>query len=181
VAAVWLAAPTRGDRHEFLDLVDASVDLHRPWTYPPNDAAGYRRLLERSKRPDFELRLVRRTDDDAIVGLFEISGIVRGFFQSAYLGYWVGAPYARCGYMTEGIRHLLRFAFAELRLHRLEANIQPGNHASLALVKRAGFRREGFSPRYLKIGGRWRDHERWAILAEDWRARAEKHGLPTAP
>jgi len=74
--------------------------------------------------------------------------------------------------MTEAIALMLRYAFADLRLHRIEANIQPGNVASIALVKRAGFVKEGFSRRYLKIGGRWRDHERWAILAEDWRARA---------
>jgi len=171
VAAVRLEPPARADRREFLDLVEASVDFHRPWTYPPTDAAGYRRLLDRNKRDDFDVRVVRRTDDDAIVGIFELSGIVRGFFQNAYLGYWVGAPYARRGYMTEGMRQVVRLAFGDLRLHRLEANIQPGNKASLALARSAGFRREGFSPRYLKIGGRWRDHERWAILADDVRSR----------
>jgi len=171
VAAVRLETPRAADQGEFIELVEASTDLHRPWTYPPNDGPGYRGLLERNRSQDFDFRLVRRTDDDAIVGIFELSGIVRGFFQSAYLGYWVGAPYARNGYMSEGMRHLLRHAFSELRLHRVEANIQPGNTASRKLARRAGFRREGFSPRYLKIAGRWRDHERWAILAEDVRAR----------
>jgi len=168
---VRLDPPTRADRREFLELVEASVELHRPWTYPPNDAQGYRRLLDRNKRDDFEMRLVRREDDDAIIGIFEISNIVRGFFHSAALGYWVGAPYARHGYMSAGMDHVFRLAFGDLRLHRLEANIQPGNEASLALAKSKGFRREGFSPRYLKIGGRWRDHERWAILAEEAGAR----------
>jgi ribosomal-protein-alanine N-acetyltransferase len=163
-----LEPPTHADRREFIDLVELSYDLHRPWTFPPADAAGYRRLLERNERDDFQLLLVRR-GDEAIVGMFELSGIVRGFFQNAYLGYWVGAPYARQGYMTEGMRLLFRYAFGHLKLHRLEANIQPDNRASIALARRTGFRREGFSPRYLKIGGRWRDHERWAILAEDAR------------
>ena len=72
--------------------------------------------------------------------------------------------------MREAMDLLLREAFTELGLHRLEANIQPGNERSIALAKRAGFELEGFSPRYLKIGGRWRDHERWAIRAETWRA-----------
>ena len=71
--------------------------------------------------------------------------------------------------MTEGLAQALRWIFGELRLHRVEANIQPGNAASRALARRLGFRREGLSPRYLKVGGRWRDHERWALTVDDWR------------
>jgi [ribosomal protein S5]-alanine N-acetyltransferase len=93
-----------------------------------------------------------------------------GGFRSAYLGYYIGERYAGQGYMSEGIALMLQYAFKQLKLHRLEANIQPGNSASIALVKRAGFVREGYSRRYLKIGGRWRDHERWAIVYEDWKA-----------
>src|SRR5262249_7189772 len=103
-----------------------------------------------------------------------LSQIFYGGFQSAYMGYYVGAPFAREGYMTEGLTLALRYAFTKLRLHRVEANIQPTNRPSLALVQRAGFTREGFSRRYLKIGGKWRDHERWAILVEDWKARSRK-------
>lgn len=164
---VRLDPPTAADRREFLDLVTVSVPFHRPWTFPPLDAPGYRRLLERNRGDDFEMRLLRRNDDDAILGVFELSSIARGFFQSAYLGYWVGAPHAGEGYMSEGMRQLFRLAFGELSLHRIEANIQPQNRASKRLAKRSGFRREGYSPRYLKIGGRWRDHERWALLAEE--------------
>jgi len=114
--------------------------------------------------------LAVRRDDGAIVGAFTLSQIFLGSFRSAYLGYWVGAPHARQGYMAEGIELLLRHAFRTLGLHRVEANLQPGNGASRALVRRAGFRLEGFSPRYLRIAGRWRDHERWAITVEDFRA-----------
>jgi ribosomal-protein-alanine N-acetyltransferase len=166
-ARVRLDAPALEDRREFVELVEASVRLHRPWTYPPADASSYRRLLERNRADNFFALLARRTEDDAIVGLFEFSEVVRGSFQNAYLGYWVGEPYAGQGYMREGMQLALRFAFSDLRLHRVEANIQPANKRSLALAKRSGFRREGFSPRYLKIGGRWRDHERWAILSHD--------------
>lgn len=98
--------------------------------------------------------------------------IVRGAFQGAYLGYYMFVPYAQKGYMHEGLSLVLTRAFRELALHRLEANIQPDNVASLRLVRGLGFRREGLSPRYLKIGGRWRDHERWALLAEEWRGTA---------
>src|SRR3954447_5404440 len=168
-ARVRLVEPASGDRREFVKLVEASVELHRPWTYPPADAASYRRLLERNRAENFFALLARRADDDAIVGLFEFSEVVRGSFQNADLGYWVGAPFAGQGYMRDGMRLALRFAFTELRLHRVEANIQPANKRSLALARKSGFRREGFSPRYLKIGGRWRDHERWAILSDDAR------------
>jgi [ribosomal protein S5]-alanine N-acetyltransferase len=168
-ARVRLTEPRLGDRPEFIELVEASLNLHRPWTYPPADAASFRRLLERNRADNFFALLARRTEDDAIIGLFEFSEVVRGSFQNAYLGYWVGEPYAGQGYMREGMQLALRFAFNDLRLHRVEANIQPANKRSLALVKNAGFRREGFSPRYLKIGGRWRDHERWAILSDDLR------------
>jgi ribosomal-protein-alanine N-acetyltransferase len=90
-------------------------------------------------------------------------------YLSAYLGYYAEQPYNGQGYMTEGMRLVLRRSFIVMRLHRVEANVQPENAASIALVKRAGFRSEGFSPRYLKVAGRWRDHQRWAILSDDWR------------
>ncbi len=104
-----------------------------------------------------------------MVGVYNVSQIYYGHLRSAYLGYYAFTPFSGQGYMSEGIRLTLRHAFGPLKLHRLEANIQPENEPSRALVKGAGFRLEGYSPRYLKIGGRWRDHERWAILAEDLR------------
>ena len=117
-------------------------------------------------------------DDDAIVGFFNLSHITRGLLQSAYLGYAADKPYAGNGYMRQGIQLVLRNAFLNLRLHRVEANIQPGNSASIALARGAGFRREGFSPRYLKIGGRWRDHERWAILSDENRISQKGRRFP---
>jgi len=109
-----------------------------------------------------------------IVGAIELSQIVGGRFRSAYLGYHIGEPFARRGYMREALTLALAFVFGRLRLHRVEANIQPHNRPSIRLVKRLGFRREGYSPRYLNIGGRWRDHERWALLVEEWRRGAKK-------
>jgi len=118
--------------------------------------------------PNRHRLLVCRRADGAIVGVINVSEIVRAAFQSAYLGYYAFRPHAGQGYMTEGLALVLRHAFGSLGLHRLEANIQPGNRPSRALVRGLGFRMEGFSPRYLKIGGRWRDHERWAIVREAW-------------
>jgi [ribosomal protein S5]-alanine N-acetyltransferase len=114
-----------------------------------------------------------------IVGVFNISQIVYGRLRTAYLGYYVLEPFAGQGYMHDGLALVLRFAFGPLGLHRLEANIQPENESSIALVKRAGFRLEGYSPRYVKVAGRWWDHERWAILAEDLPRRPGGSGRTT--
>jgi ribosomal-protein-alanine N-acetyltransferase len=161
------------DRDEFVSLMRASRTFHRPWATAPTDDDRFAAYIADSRRSDFEAMLVCRHEDRAIVGFFNLSQIVRRTLQSAYLGYAVGKRYSAQGYMREGMELVLRHAFLDLRLHRIEANIQPGNHASIALARGAGFRPEGFSPRYLKIGGRWRDHERWAILADDWRKRPE--------
>ncbi len=176
MSRVFLRAPDGADRDEFVSLMRASRSFHRPWASAPTDDDRFSAYLVDARRPDFEAMLVCRLEDLAIVGFFNLSQIARGSLQSAYLGYAVGKPFARQGYMAEGIQQVLRHAFLGLRLHRVEANIQPGNRASTALAGGAGFRREGFSPRYLKIGGRWRDHERWAILAEEWRIRPDVPG-----
>jgi ribosomal-protein-alanine N-acetyltransferase len=106
-----------------------------------------------------------------MLGAVSLNEIVRGSFQSAYLGYYAFEPHSGSGLMSQGVALELRRAFSQLRLHRVEANIEPDNTRSIALVQRLGFRLEGLSPRYLKTGGRWRDHERWALLREEWRPR----------
>lgn len=170
---VFLRPPNVSDRDEFIRLMRASRSFHKPWASAPTDNDRFAAYIADAQRPDFEAMLVCRHEDLAILGFFNLSQIVRRSLESAYLGYAVGKPFAGQGYMREGIELVLRRAFTELRLHRIEANIQPGNRASIALARGAGFRREGFSPRYLKIGGRWRDHERWAILADDWHQRTQ--------
>lgn len=172
---VFLRAPVRSDRREFTALMQRSQAFHSPWATAPTDDERFAAYLADARRPDFEAMLLCRAQDDAILGFFNLSQIVRRRLQSAYLGYAVGEPFAGRGYMREGIEQVLHHAFTGMRLHRIEANIQPGNASSLALAQGAGFRREGFSPRYLKIGGHWRDHERWAILADEWR---ERTGAP---
>lgn len=143
---------------------------------PVAEAAVGRLVALRPPRPDDRAacRLIHRRSDGALVGGINLTAIVRGMFQSGCLGCYIGASYAGRGYMTEALQLMLRTAFRTLRLHRVEASIQPGNRASIALVERAGFRREGYSRRYLKIAGRWRDHERWALLAEEWRPRGRR-------
>ena len=164
-----LRPPTAADQDEFIARMRASRRLHRPWIYMPETPERYAAYLARVDDPRAAPFLACRTEDGAIVGFLNISEIVRGSLKSGFLGYGGVAEFAGQGYMTEAMRLLLREAFTRLDLHRLEANIQPGNTASIALAKRCGFELEGFSPRYLKVGGRWRDHERWAIRAETWR------------
>ena len=155
------------DRDAFLDMVRESRELHRPWTYPPERADQFDDLVSRTARDDFACVISTLVGNGDIVGVFTISQIVRGYFQSAYLGYYASARHAGKGLMGESMALVLDHAFGALALHRLEANIQPGNAPSVALARGAGFRLEGYSPRYLLIGGRWRDHERYAITADE--------------
>jgi len=170
VPRVAVRTPTLADQDEFIARMRASRSLHRPWISMPETRETYAAYVARTEDPRFEPFIACRLEDGAIVGFLNISEIIRGGFKSAFLGYGGVAAFAGQGYMTEALRLVLREAFTRVGLHRLEANIQPGNVASIALAKRCGFELEGFSPRYLKVGGRWRDHERWAIRAETWRA-----------
>jgi ribosomal-protein-alanine N-acetyltransferase len=163
---VILRELTVADEGEFLGLARASIGLHHPWYTMPTTPEAFRNYLARLERPSTEGRLVCVRDSGAMAGVIVIDSIVRGRFQSASLSYGAFAGAAGRGYMSEGLSLVLRFAFGELRLHRLEASIQPANQASLALVRRQGFRREGYSPDMLFIDGAWRDHERWAITVE---------------
>jgi len=176
---VYIRPPARSDAAAFLAAVKASRKLHMGWVQPPASSERYAAFVARyglrGRVDPRELNhigyLVFRRNDDALVGVFNLSEIVRGAFQSGYLGYYSFAPHAGGGYMAGGLALVLAEAFRTLSLHRVEANVQPTNARSMALVLRAGFSREGYSRRYVKICGRWRDHIRFALLAEDWRAR----------
>jgi ribosomal-protein-alanine N-acetyltransferase len=164
---VALRVLEHSDRQEFLALARASRELHRPWTYPPERTDQFEELYARSRRDDTLCLLACLRESGEIAGVVILSQIVRGAFQSAYVGYYAHQRHAGQGYMREAMVQTVDHAFGPLGLHRIEANIQPGNEASVALARAAGFRLEGFSPRYLLIGGQWRDHERYAITADD--------------
>lgn len=155
------------DEAAFIRAARRSRKLHRPWSHLPENAEDFRAMLS---RPLGESYLIVRNDDAALAGSASLGHIVFGNLRSAYLGYSAFVPHQGQGLMTEGLGLVLRHAFGTLALHRVEANVQPDNLRSIALVERLGFRREGYSQRYLKIGGRWRDHVRYAILAEEWSA-----------
>jgi [ribosomal protein S5]-alanine N-acetyltransferase len=118
--------------------------------------------------------VICRKEDGEAVGGISLFEVIHRSRKSGVVGYLIGAPFFRQGYATEALQLVLRFAFRQLKLHRIEANIQPHNAASLALVRRAGFTCEGHARSFLKIAGKWRDHERWAILAEEWHGRQRK-------
>jgi ribosomal-protein-alanine N-acetyltransferase len=168
---ILLRVPRPTDGDEYISLNRRSKRFHAGLVQPPRDAAAFRQLLRHSRSEQCKCWLIVRRADQALLGAIEVSQIVGGKFRSAYLGYHIGAPYARQGYMREALAAALALVFGPLRLHRVEANIQPRNRASIRLVRSLGFRREGYSRRYLKIGGRWRDHERWALVREEWRRR----------
>ncbi|MER6100074.1 GNAT family N-acetyltransferase [Streptomyces sp. NPDC001728] len=162
---VELSPLTLADQDEFCSLVRASAELFGPWIQLPTTAEEFRSWAERFRDGTTLGFLVRVRETGVAAGMVNINSIIRGRYQGASIGYAAFAPSAGRGYMTEGVAAVLDHAFTDLRLHRLEANIQPGNKASLSLVQRLGFRHEGLSPAYLFIDGAWRDHERWAVTA----------------
>ncbi|MER6809406.1 GNAT family protein [Spirillospora sp. NPDC000708] len=154
------------DEARFLELAEASEGLHRPWVALPRSAAEFAAYLARFDQVTAVGMVVCLRDGGDLAGMVNINEIVRGSYQRGVLGYAAFLPHAGRGYMTEGVALAVRYAFERLGLHRVEADIQPGNAESLRLAARLGFRREGFSPAYIKIDGTWRDHERWALTNE---------------
>lgn len=174
---VRIERPGLRHREDFLQAVRRSRRLHRGWVSPPGDDDRFGRFVRSLRRRDRASFLVRTAAGD-LVGVINVSEIVRGNFKSAYLGYYAFHPLSGRGLMRQGLQLVIARCFGPLKLHRLEANIQPANDRSIALVRSLGFRCEGMSPRYLKIGGRWRDHQRWALLADDPRTADRKGKMP---
>lgn len=153
----------------FTSAAHASGDLHRPWLEAPSSIGAFRAYLQRSEAADqFAFAILSRAEHGRLAGYATLSGISRGVLQSAYLGFAAFTGFERRGLMLAGLRLVIDEAFGELGLHRIEANVQPANARSAALVSGIGFRLEGHSPRYLLIDGAWRDHDRYAITREEW-------------
>ena len=158
--------PQAADEQAFLTAMQGSVGLHYPWVSAPKDQTGWLRYMDRLKRDNEAGFLVKTLHDGEICGVVNLNLITYEALCSAHVSYFGVAGQAEKGYMKEGLLQVVKHAFGELGLHRLEANIQPDNHASIALAQSAGFQYEGFSPRLLKINNVWCDHERWAVLAD---------------
>jgi ribosomal-protein-alanine N-acetyltransferase len=167
---VTIRPPVGGDCAAFLAAVRRSRGLHRGWINPK--AATRAVFTDYLKRFASGLNygfLVVHRKTGQLVGAINLNNVVRGGFQSAALGYYAFKPYTGRGLMREGLLLVLKHAFTKLKLHRVEANIQPDNRASIALVKGCGFVKEGYSRRFVKVCGQWKDHERWALLVDDFR------------
>jgi len=163
---VYLRAPQSSDHGEWAALREASRAFLTPWepTWPSDDLtrSAFRRRLKRyaeDQRSDLAYAfLIFRAGDHALVGGLTLANIRRGVAQAGSIGYWTGAPFARKGYMTAAVRALIPFSFDSLRLHRLEAACIPTNAASIRLLEKTGFTREGYAREYLCINGVWQDH-----------------------
>ena len=155
------------DKEIFLTAMQHSQSFHHPWVKAPITSKEFDDYFERYQKPNQKSLLVCH-GIGTLVGVYHINEIVRGLFQNAYLGFYAVSDFAGKGYMSAGLKAVLAYVFNELQLHRIEANIQPDNLRSIQLVKKNGFRYEGFSPRYLKINNEWCGHEHWTITYEDF-------------
>ncbi len=172
---VVLRVPQSSDYAEWSSLREASRDFLTPWepTWPDDDLTrgAFRRRLKRyadDQRSDLAYAfLIFRSDDQALLGGLTLANIRRGVAQAGSIGYWVGAPFARKGYLTAALRALIPFCFQTLRLHRLEAACIPANTASICLLEKTGFTREGYARSYLCINGVWQDHLLYARVNGD--------------
>jgi ribosomal-protein-alanine N-acetyltransferase len=174
---VYLRAPQMFDFHAWASLRAASREFLTPWEpiWPTDDLTrgAFRRRVRRYVRDIREDQayplFVYRKSDDTLVGGLTLSNIRRGVAQACSLGYWVGSPHARRGYMSRAVAASVPFVFETLQLHRLEAACLPANTASIGLLRKCGFIEEGYARRYLRINGVWQDHVLFAMLAEDAR------------
>ncbi len=172
---VYLRAPEMSDFEEWAALRQRSRAFLVPWepTWPADDLtrAAFRRRLRRHAgeigNDEAYPFLIFRESDDVILGGLTLSQVKRGVAQAATLGYWMGQPYAGQGWMARAVRAATAFAFATLRLHRVEAACLPSNEASIRLLDRTAFRQEGLARAYLRINGLWQDHLLFALLESD--------------
>ena len=172
---VFLRTPEPSDYAEWASLREASRTFLTPWEpiWPADDLtrAAFRRRLRRyaeDQRTDQSYAFfVFRSIDQVLVGGVTLANVRRGVAQAGSLGYWIGEPYGRRGHMTAAVRALLPFAFGALRLHRVEAACIPTNQASIRLLQKTGFSREGYAREYLCINGSWQDHVLYARLGTD--------------
>ncbi|MGH7245174.1 MAG: GNAT family N-acetyltransferase [Phycisphaerales bacterium] len=169
---VHLRRPTVRDRAEWVAVRESSLDHLLPWEPRQkvrSESERWESFFSTSDTEDRQRFLICRNEDGRMVGYIGINGIRHGVLQSCDLGYWIGKEFTRKGYMTEAVVLAIRHAFGHMKLHRVEACVQPHNVASIGVIKKVGLRFEGVSLRFLQIDGKWCDHQRFAITVEEWK------------
>ena len=156
------------DEKIFMANIRRSRELHRSWVQVPTSAKAFQRYVQEMNTADDQAYVAIRADTQEMVGVVELQDIFRGDFQNAYLIYYGFAGQLKQGLMRQAVQKVIAKAFGSLKLHRLEANIQPANLSSIALIKACGFEKEGLSRQFLRKNGEWRDHERWALLNDQY-------------
>jgi ribosomal-protein-alanine N-acetyltransferase len=172
---VYMRPPAMGDYASWAELRAGSrehlVPWEPQWTRDELSRSAFRRRLrhyQREQRDDLGYAFfIFALGTEMLVGGITLSNIRRGVSQAGSLGYWIGAKHARQGLMSDAVRALVHHAFAEMRLHRLEAACLPVNYASIGVLERCGFEREGLARHYLKINGMWQDHLLFARINDD--------------
>lgn len=165
-SVVSLVSPDSQHLNEFLEKAKRSRSLHANWTRPPLSAEDFSSYLGRINKSNQFGTFIKLNKTNELIGVININEIVRGAFESGYLGYYIFSGFEKQGLMFEALNFLINYAFDAIQLHRLEANIQPENTNSLSLIQKCGFVREGYSKNYLRINGKWEDHARYAITKE---------------
>ena len=173
---VFLRQPKREDLKEFASLAKTGAKFHKNLVNPPKDKESFYEYFLRNEKPENSCFLICCFEGEKTAGTVNLSHIFGGDFQNAYLGYYLFVDFTEKGLMTEAIELILKCAFETLKLHRIEANVQPENKDSIAVLQRKRFTKEGFSRKCLKIGGHWRKHQRWAVLVEDRKNKNGKQG-----
>ncbi len=168
---IHLQLPAQMHKKTFIDFVKRNKNYHEPWVYVSSDPRFYDQYIARMKMGKTLGAFVFSNIDNQFIGVINLNSIRLDPFSSATLGYYVEQTLSGKGYMKEGLKLILGHAFTKIGLNRVEVNVQPENTASIALIKSIGFAKEGFSKKYLQIGNHYKDHERWAYLAEDFKLR----------
>jgi ribosomal-protein-alanine N-acetyltransferase len=179
-----LRPPRPSDIPEIRRLLRTNADHLRPWSpaslsgEDPTSLTNISNAVTRHRRDwkrgdAFVLFVSKRVPGEPLIGRVQLSGVMRGVFQNAHLGYWIDGAHQGQGFMSEAVAATLAFAFTEARLHRVQVAIMPRNAASLRVMEKIGFRREGEAERYLCIAGKWEDHVLFAMTAEEWQARQQ--------
>ncbi len=158
---------TVGDEPAFVALAVENLEFHRRWIKLPTEPDEFKRYFSKFDGENALFFVICDAYSDSIVGFVSLTGIEREPYHRGRLGYGVFERYARMGYVSAGFKQVIDFAFESLKLHRLEADIQPENSPSRRLVEKMGFTCEGVSRGFIRINGEWIDHERWALTPDD--------------